>query len=921
MTKQGPYFAYSKGLQPNKGRGLATLEEVASWALKHKDVNISLTSFEDKRGGSFREARAFWADVDVGDTYPDQETAIHAINTAIYKGLPPPIIISSGRGLHLIWTLTEGIGWDDWRELSRNVRQVLANTGLRVDAQRTTDSSNGPRVIGTVNSKNGGMVGFVRQIAPSYTPKAFAAAVHVQHVLPEASGGAGILLQAPPRVSWQREIANETPFEHDYPGLLFDAEKIAEGCLQMSALQRGEEIDEPSWQGLLAVLAKCVEGDKFAHTWSSQEVRYREEETAGRLSRIRETGQNPYTCEWFRHNGRDRRTRRCRCDGCPQTVNSPIALGKITARSPDFPKPAEELPPDSGGGQRDDVKKRHLPHGYFDKEGCIGKKVDEDADAWFKICQELHCTGWSQDDLAQHFTWEIRDGRTGEWASFSLPSQLCNSKSSEFTSKVHIYNEKAADAYIRAAKGMMMETKRAEHVRKSFGWVDNRQGFMLGDKIYRKGEVVEPVTALSRMTEPLAQFYTPAGTEADWRSSLSQILAPGQEAAAFLVLLSAGTPLHSLMTDEGGMLVVLRSFGSGHGKSTALAAAMSIWGAWRGLANWSNSTALANSMQWETAGNLPIPWDEMMVQKEKEDDLRQRVLAFSDGAARARLSRDGIRRPTGDGWSTFLMTTSNIDIRAKLGLAAGATEGPSARVFQLETFLSPDKVRADGGKLMASFANNYGWLGPRLVKAYVENPDALAAKLLANNQERMTRLRLPNAARFSARAITCAEAGGKILRSLTGLDFDVEKIIARAEETLLDQIAEDKGVAQSRDPIQDFIRCKFGELILVGAGLPQPQLHQISGRYEETPTGARLMIPQGIWAKWLSQYNKSIREVELDAIEAGQKIYVRVESLSKGTSYPKSGRTLCTCIELAHEAAVEASLEVNKVLHFERINK
>jgi hypothetical protein len=326
-------------------------------------------------------------------------------------------------------------------------------------------------------------------------------------------------------------------------------------------------------------------------------------------------------------------------------------------------------------------------------------------------------------------------------------------------------------------------------------------------------------------------------------------------------------------------------------------------------------------MQWETSGNLPIPWDEMMVQKEKEDDLRQRVMAFSDGAARARLSRDGVRRPTGDGWSTFLMTTSNLDLRAKLGQATGATEGPSARIFQLETFLSPDKVRADGGKLMSSFANNYGWLGPKLVQAYLANPDALAAKLLANNQERMNRLALPNSARFSARAITCAEAGGKILRSLTGLDFDVEKIIARAEETLLDQIVEDRGVSQSRDPIQDFIRCKFGELILVGLGLPQPALHQISGRYEETAAGPRLMIPQGIWAKWLSQYNKSSREVELDAIEAGHKIYVRLESLSKGTSYPKSGRVLCVCIELAHEAAVEASMEVSKVLHFERAKK
>lgn len=908
LPAQGPYSPYSKGIQPKIP--LQTIEEVAQWAARRKtDVYVGLASFTGRRGGGFRTSRSFWADVDVGSgkLYPCQFSALQAINLAVGAGLPPPSINSSGNGLHLLWTLTEEMDEPTWRNRSAALRNKLSEAGLSVDAQRTTDPSNGPRIPGTVNGKSGDLVRLSRRAAPVWTGAAWDAAVSARGDGPERRHS---VLGVPGPV--EKRIAAKTPFIHDYGNAEYDADGIAAQCAQMQALRDGAELDEPSWNFLFGVLAACANGEQRAHEWSSRDPRYDEAETQGRLDRIRERGYKPTTCEWFRANGQGR------CEGCTLSCHSPISLGRSAIARPD---PVELPAVENAETPTEVVVGRHapkLPEGYATRGKFIIKERPDGA-GWFNVCQIVYCVGRSQEGLSQSYSWLVYSGDGSRLENFNLPASDCNAKAKPFTDRVLVMSDAGADAYVRAAKAMIMEEQNAEEVRKSFGWNDTKTAFLLGDILHRSGGATKKINSLGPAAEELAPAYTAAGDEATWQKAMMQILKPGQEAASFLTLLSAGAPLHSLMTDEGGTVVVLRSHGSGHGKTTALAAAMSIWGRWKDLGNWSNNTKISNSGKWETVGNLPIPWDEAHV--EKDDELKGRVLAFSDGQARVRTGRDGTQKAVGRAWSTFLVCTSNSDLRRRLGTMVGATEGPVARVLQLETQLDKESVQEDGGALLNAFSRHYGHAGQKLIGAMLTKPEmlpALEAELLGRNQERMKRLGLPNSARFACRAITCAEVGGNLLRLVALPDLDVGRIIHAVERMLVATVATDQEQARSQDLVQEFIRQKNGELILVGPNMEQASLRRITARFEQDRTGARLFVPVGTWSKWIASYNKSDLEAERDAVSLGYIVRRETLDLAKGTGYPGQTKTRCVVVVLDAVAAKDASDEVSKVVPIAR---
>ncbi|MCI0562571.1 MAG: hypothetical protein MN733_29140, partial [Nitrososphaera sp.] len=179
LPNDGPYFPYSRGRFPTGG--CASLQLCRRWCEDRPDCNVSLASFTDKRGGTFRVCRSFWADVDVGNgdnsasKYASQLAAIEHIDELIGKSLlPPPIILNSGNGLHLIWSLYDELGEQQWRYEARCLKAHLLAIGLGIDAQRTTDASNGPRVPGTINSKGGELVSIARWSRTSWTAKAWA---------------------------------------------------------------------------------------------------------------------------------------------------------------------------------------------------------------------------------------------------------------------------------------------------------------------------------------------------------------------------------------------------------------------------------------------------------------------------------------------------------------------------------------------------------------------------------------------------------------------------------------------------------------------------------------------------------------------------------------------------------------------------
>lgn len=106
----------------------------------------------------------------------------------------------------------------------------------------------------------------------------------------------------------------------DYPPS--DANKIADACQQIGRFRdtKGAGQPEPLWYDCLGVVGYCANGEALCQAWSNGYIGYDARETSTKLANRMRTP--PTTCAQFQKTNSDG------CDGCTQTCNSPITLGR-----------------------------------------------------------------------------------------------------------------------------------------------------------------------------------------------------------------------------------------------------------------------------------------------------------------------------------------------------------------------------------------------------------------------------------------------------------------------------------------------------------------------------------------------------------------------------------------------------------------
>ena len=97
----------------------STIEEVERAANKYNndglDVYFALATFKEptsRKADNAQELRSLFLDLDCGPSkeYPTQAAAIEALRGFCKQlSLPKPMMVNSGRGVHVYWTLTEAV--------------------------------------------------------------------------------------------------------------------------------------------------------------------------------------------------------------------------------------------------------------------------------------------------------------------------------------------------------------------------------------------------------------------------------------------------------------------------------------------------------------------------------------------------------------------------------------------------------------------------------------------------------------------------------------------------------------------------------------------------------------------------------------------------------------------------------------------
>ena len=301
-----------------------TLDDLFSHIEKMKankqNTFVALGSFDgySRKADDCIYMRSFFIDIDVGEgkDYTEKSEA----HTALYKligatGLPDPMVVDSGGGIHAYWFMDEDIPKDEWKVYAEKFK-TLCLEHINIDPKVTADAA---RVLRCVDSDN-------YKFTPPRRTELLNEELHVYsyETFKEFLGEdipVDIVLQTIPKGLDEetRSIAKTDNYESDFMKIA-ERSLQGDGCNQIKFfLEHPNSISYDEWFSGLSIAKFCVDGDEMIHRFSEDYKGYDREATILKAAEI----EAPHRCEQvFAANWPDR------CKGCKHRgkINTPIQL-------------------------------------------------------------------------------------------------------------------------------------------------------------------------------------------------------------------------------------------------------------------------------------------------------------------------------------------------------------------------------------------------------------------------------------------------------------------------------------------------------------------------------------------------------------------------------------------------------------------
>jgi hypothetical protein len=299
-------FAQPRVWNPNKIN--PKTKQLGAWEIR-THANVDLVA-------------SLWIDVDTRESkdnaaYADREEAYQAVVAFCQSvGIPLPLFVSSGGGLHCYWPLDVELDLKAWEVWAYALKAALQHHGVDADPSRTADASSVLRTPLTHHHKSGRIVAAGELVGPyplkMFDPlKAFAP-------------------KAPRRRKAGQAVSTDSILGQLWADEPTDPEKIVAKCQQLAALAANiNGPPEPIHYAAAGVFARCkpngreyfkqisrgyrglpaVDTDAWCDTKMDQNL-------------AATTG--PTTCKRFKA------LKPAGCDGCPYwgEITSPIILGR-----------------------------------------------------------------------------------------------------------------------------------------------------------------------------------------------------------------------------------------------------------------------------------------------------------------------------------------------------------------------------------------------------------------------------------------------------------------------------------------------------------------------------------------------------------------------------------------------------------------
>lgn len=690
----------------------ATVDELAKAVVsldqRGNNTYFAISAFAEKgsrKQENVRATKVIALDVDCGGDkpFPTWKEGLAATGKFVQQmGLPKPLIIHSGNGLHVYWVLTEELESVRWKPLAEAMKAAAKDKGFEIDPAVPADSARVLRPVGTTNPKSGTKVRMLVDAQPVAVEQITAclSAYMVAHPvsLPRSTPSSG--------------LAQALQVQQEFPPA--NAAVIVTKCQQIDwAVKNQGDVEEPLWYALIGVAAHCNDPDAVAIAWSDQHPDYNANETLRKLSHWKTATTGPSTCKKFEE------LRPSGCKGCKfkDKVGTPARLGiqylEVAPSSTAPSSAATDIP---------------VPRPFKRTTDGIKMTIDEtDID----VCKfDIYPVSYGKDEGLGYETVRYHWNRPHiGWQELVMRQAHLTDGHREFPTILAdqgiVLNGKRQTEYfqlmLRSYMDELRQKRAMTNLYSTMGWKENYSKFVIGDTILRRnadGSVSEESISLSAGSTRLGhELWGTAGTLQAWVDFTSLLPKADLRAHMFALAVGLSGPLYAF-TGLKGLTISL--YGpTGGGKSLAQLWIQSIYGNPDKLhfaAKFTQNTLFGRMGMY---AHMPMTIDEVTMMDNKE--VGDFAYWVSQGRDKARMNRNAEERDSKT-WAMPVVVSTNKSMNSKLIASGLDTDAQLARILEVSVSSSKLFTRDStaGRKVYEFITANYGHVGRAFITKLLE---------------------------------------------------------------------------------------------------------------------------------------------------------------------------------------------------------
>lgn len=905
-----------KGDTPTKQYLVETRQEADDIAAKlvqqQRNVFFGVAKYKDdssRKKTNVLALKAFWLDIDCGPTkaainpktgrpdgYADQGAGLTALKKfCAHVGLPKPIIVNSGRGLHVYWPLTQEVTTQEWEPVAARLRDLCVTHDLYVDPA-VFETARILRIPGTFNFKDD----------PATEVKVMTVGQPVDLATLISTLGVKQRLTSP--IPQGRPLTALGKMMQDAMGKSFakimTRSAKGTGCPQLlDCYQNRNQLSEARWFDALSVAKFCSDASTAIHKLSEGHPDYDPAKTIQKIAHI----EGPHNCATFERNNPGL------CASCPHfgKIKNPIVLGMEVKEAPEAELKQTVFNETTGEREVIEIPPYPKPF-YWGENGGIWKALaDPEASPAFVYHRHLYVVKRMHDPVLRDvLVMRLHTPNDGV-KEILIPNKHAMDKAElrkTLAGEGVMCGAKQFDLifeYIIIVANELQDKEKAELMRTQFGWADNDSKFIVGDKeITADGTFYSPP---SSVTKSLAEHLGPVGDYEKWQEVFNLYGTPGLEPHAFAALTAFGAPLLRFTGQSGAAINVIHP-NSGTGKTTILHMCNSVWGNPKDLCSTQKDTDNARILKLGIMCNLPYCVDEITnMSGTAFSDL---IYAMSNGKGKDRMEASGNRlRENTTKWQTISLMSSNAAFYEKLQGPKANPDGEMMRMIEYKIDYS--KV-LDVGLAKKMFDHqlmeNYGHAGLIYADWLVRHKEE-ALKTVRAIQAKIDReLKLTERERFWSAVVAANITGGLIAtKYLKIMNWPMQPIYEWATNMIVSLRNDVKPPATDvASVIGDYLNRYINNILVVNDAadlrtnmklipLVEPR-GELLIRYE--PDTKRMYIAATPFKKHCITYQVNYKET-LDTLKkSGALIDTGVKRLSKGMPVTSPG-VFCLILDTA----------------------